>query len=77
MTNQPPSKNAVGKIVGFHKSGLIIVRLQNGDELLCRGAKMLHRRLGFYTIPVGRRARVRLRPGITNRKPLILEVLDG
>jgi hypothetical protein len=47
----------VGTIVGT-KAGCVVVRLNDGSEILCRGLKDLHRKLGSYTLPIGQRVKV-------------------
>ena len=74
MNDEPDSPSeAVGTIVGT-KGGDVVVRLDNGEELLCRSMRRLHRSLGFYVVPVGRRARIRF-PLNERKLPLIVEVL--
>jgi hypothetical protein len=70
------SEEAFGTIVGVD-AGCVVVELDNGDEILCRSVKRMHRPLGFFTVPVGKRVRVRLHPVAKNKRPLILEVLDA
>lgn len=74
--NDPESKEAFGTIVGV-EANCVVVDLDDGDEILCRSVKRLHRPLGFYTVPVGRRVRIRMYSVTNNKRPLILEVLDN
>jgi hypothetical protein len=77
----PPSapifREALGTIIGVSRAQLVIVRLDDGAEVPCRGLRRLHRPLGFMGIPVGRRARVRFDDAKPNRPPLLLEVLPA
>jgi hypothetical protein len=74
MTNgQAPGEDLIGTIVGLHGNS-VVVRLDTGEEVLCRNAKRLHRPLGFFTVPTGRRARIRYTRG-ADRMPLLVEVL--
>jgi len=75
-SEEPHAPEAVGRIIGI-KGGSVIVRMDNGDEILCRSAKRLHRPLGFLHVPMGQLARLRFHPTNGERMPLILEVLRG
>jgi hypothetical protein len=74
-SERPGLEEVVGTIVGT-RAGCVVVELENGERLLCRSVRRLHRPLGFHSsIPIGRRARVRIAPVAENRRPLIVEVL--
>ncbi len=68
-------KETFGTIVGV-SGGCVVVQQEDGEEVLCRNVNRLHRPLGFLTVPIGRRVRIRW-PCSQNRRPLILEVLDS
>lgn len=72
-TNMEPQE-AFGTIIGTD-AGCVVVKLEGGNEILCRSVRRMHRPLGFFMVPIGRRARVRLTPNSANHRPLILEVL--
>ena len=74
--NASKSEEAFGTIVGMH-AGCVVVELDQGNEVLCRSVKRLHRPFGFFTFPVGKRVRIRLHPVAKNKRPLIVEVLDA
>lgn len=71
----PAPEDAIGTIVGLD-AGCVLVRLETGDEVLCRGVVRLHRPLGFMTVPYGRRVRIRHVPG-QRKRPWIVAVLDA
>jgi hypothetical protein len=71
----PTPGEAHGHIVGT-KAGCVVVRLDDGQELLCRGMLDLHRKWGFYVIPVGRRVRLSFGPSKKRKTPKIVDVLD-
>ncbi len=72
--NNGGAVEAVGTIVG-EEGGCVVVQMESGRRLPCRGVKRLHRPLGCFDVPVGRRARVRYRPALADNTPLIVEVL--
>jgi len=72
-SNPPPAEDTIGTIVGI-QLGCVVVKLDTGEEVLCRSAKRLHRPLGFFTVPYGQRAKVSY-PRVTDRMPLLVEVL--
>jgi hypothetical protein len=74
MTDDSPLRDVTGTIVGA-RAGCVVVQLDTGEEVLCRGLKRLHRPLGFYTIPRGRRARISFTQG-ADKTPLLIEVLN-
>ena len=74
MRAEQPNLEVIGTIVGM-EAGCIVVQTDDGNRLLCRGVKRLHRVQGFHSVPVGRRARVRLRPVRQDKTPLLVEVL--
>lgn len=43
-----------GTIVGA-APGIILVQLDTGTTVKCAGIKQLHRKWGFYTVPIGQR----------------------
>lgn len=73
--NASDSKEVFGTIVGVD-AGCVVVGLDNGEEVLCRSVKRMHRPLGYFTVPIGKKVRVRL-DSVANRRPLILEVLNA
>jgi hypothetical protein len=70
----PHADEKIGVIVGVRGPN-VVVRLESGEEVLCRSAKRLHRPLGFYTVPYGHRARIRYSTK-PRRIPMITAVLD-
>jgi hypothetical protein len=75
MTTTPPHvEDTIGTIVGV-QSRCVVVKLGTGEEVLCRSVKRLHRPLGFFTVPYGRRAKISYTKG-TDRMPLLVEVLE-
>jgi hypothetical protein len=74
MANRPPpAEDTIGTIVGV-QAGCVVVRLGTGEEILCRSVKRLHRPLGFFTVPFGRRAKISYTRG-ADKTPLLVEVL--
>jgi hypothetical protein len=74
MTAPSADREAIGRIVGQENNGLI-VELESGEHVICRGIKTLHRKLGYHTLPLGQRAKIRYsdKPG---RSPLLIEVIE-
>ena len=75
MTNNsaPPGEDTIGTIVGL-QAGCVVVRLDTGKEVLCRSVTRLHRPLGFFSVPYGRRAKSSDTRG-ADKTPLLVEVL--
>jgi hypothetical protein len=74
MTAPSANREAIGLVVGHENNG-IIVELDTGERLICRGFRTLHRKLGYHAVPIGYQARIRYsdKPG---RLPLLIEVLE-
>jgi hypothetical protein len=74
MTAPSANREAIGRIVG-HKNNGIVVEFNTGEQVICRGIRTLHRKLGYHTVPIGQRAKIRFseKPG---RLPLLIEVLE-
>ena len=68
-----PGEETVGTIVGV-RAGLVIVQLDSGEHVSCRSVSRLHRPLGCFMVPTGRRARLRYTRG-PGRPPLIVEII--
>ena len=64
-----------GEISGV-EAGCVCVRLDDGDTELCRGAKELHRKWGFFQVPVGQRVRISGRWTGEGARPQIVEILN-
>lgn len=75
MTNNcaSPREDTIGTIVGV-QAGCVVVRLDTGEEVLCRSVARLHRSLGFFSVPYGRRAKISFTKG-ADKTPLLVEVL--
>ena len=63
-----------GTIVGI-QAGCVVVQLDRGDQVLCRSVARLHRPLGFFNVPYGRRVKIEYSRG-NDSTPLLIEVLD-
>jgi len=67
-------REALGTIIGIERSGLVVVQLADGSRVRT-DARRLHRPLGFFIVPVGRKVRLRFFPNKPGRMPRIVEVL--
>jgi hypothetical protein len=68
------TNDTIGTIVGV-QAGCVVVQLDTGDQVLCRSVKRLHRPLGFFTVPYGRRAKISYSKG-ADKTPILVKVLD-
>lgn len=68
------AKLEVGIITGT-KAGCVVVRVNDGSEVLCSGLANLHRKWGFYQVPIGQKVRVSQRVEGSTRKQRIVEII--
>jgi hypothetical protein len=74
MPAPSPPREAIGRIVG-DENGSVVVELDSGERVACRGIRTLHRKQGFTTLPIGKRAKIRFSDK-TARQPLLVELLE-
>jgi ribosome maturation factor RimP len=63
-----------GTIVGV-KGNQVVVRLDDGTEILCGGVRELHREWGFYVVPIGQKVKVSQDLATDKRKVRIIEIV--
>jgi hypothetical protein len=70
-----PADETTGVLVAVRGPN-VVVRLESGEEVLCRNVRRLHRPLGFHTVPYGSRVKIRYSPAGSRRIPLIVAVMN-
>ncbi len=64
----------VGVISGTN-AGCVLVRLNDGSEVQCGGLQDLHRKWGFFAVPLGQRVKVSQRIEGSTRRQRIVEIV--
>ncbi len=57
------------------KDSQIVVRLDDGTEILCGGLKEVHRKWGLYSVPIGLRVKVSQDLETDKRRARIIEIV--